>query len=100
MMDAKYACLNCTLPICDETLPECAFVQIRRASSGDAKVSRAAQQRVYYAKNREKEIERTRKWQAANRDRVREIKREYSRRSRGFYGNRKAIMAAVKEMRG
>lgn len=23
-------CLNCTLPICDESLPGCAFVQIRR----------------------------------------------------------------------
>jgi len=23
-------CLNCSLPICDESLPGCAFVQIRR----------------------------------------------------------------------
>ena len=77
-------CLKCTLPICDETLPGCAFVQIRRqerqpyfaayyryhrSAKLTAANERAARIREgvtkyqrYYRRNREKRQEQARQY--------------------------------------
>ena len=55
------ACLGCTLPICDDTLPECAFVQITREPKREAN-------RRWKAKNREAVREADRLRYAANRE--------------------------------
>lgn len=91
-------CLQCTLPICDETLPGCAFVQIRRSerqpyfaayyryhrttklAAANARAARIREGETkhqrYYRRNREKRQDQARQYRqteaykAANRQRA------------------------------
>jgi hypothetical protein len=64
------ACLNCSLPFCDEKDARCAFVQITRASK------KPSTYKAYYAVNREKEIARQAKWERENRERRNAYRRQ------------------------
>jgi hypothetical protein len=69
-------CLSCTLPICDETLPECAFVQITGRKSKLPEMQSIYNRRSY-EKHAEKRRTAKRAYVAANKDKVKETQAAY-----------------------
>lgn len=74
--DMTDVCLSCTLPICDETLPECAFVQITGRKSKLPEM-----QSIYNRRSYKKHAERRRAakkaYVEANKDAVKETQARY-----------------------
>lgn len=65
-------CLKCTLPICDETLPDCAYRLVTITSQRPAK---RKWYRKHYAQNAEKERERQREYRKKNLAKILEYQR-------------------------
>lgn len=78
MIDEK-TCLSCTLPICDETLPECAYVQITRANRPKSKLPEM--QKIYnhrsYEKHADKRRDEKRTYYAENTEAAKESQSRY-----------------------
>jgi hypothetical protein len=65
------ACLECSLPICNDKDVRCAFVKI---------VTRDGYHKKYYADNREREIARIRKWEQDNKEKRNAYRRDLRKR--------------------
>lgn len=80
MTEIDKVCLSCELKVCDDTSPDCAFVQITLDDFIQRR--RESVKKAYYA-NPQKKIEYVKKWQSENRDKVREYQRRYDAKKRG-----------------
>lgn len=86
-------CLKCTLPICDDTHKDCAYVKIKPVKIEKPATKRSDYWKQYHIDNRERRLSAMRKWRETNRETFN------AKRRKGFYGNRSEIMAMVKERR-